>query len=179
MHKCRSYGPDILNLWPFYHLTFKCDIDLQTTWTNISNGTSTPHGEQLCQIILKSMYKGRSYGQDKLNLWPLYHLTVKCELDLQPNWTNVSNSTSTPQGEQLCQTILKFMHKCRSYRPDYLYKLSLWPFYHLTLKCDLELQPAWTTVSNGTSTYQGEYLYQIVLKSMHKYKSYGPGKLNL
>ena len=31
--------------------------------------------ELLCQIILKSMHKRTSYGQDKLNLWPFYHLT--------------------------------------------------------------------------------------------------------
>ena len=41
--------------WPFYHLTFKCDLDIQLTWTNVSN-------EQLCQIILKPMRKCRSYG---------------------------------------------------------------------------------------------------------------------
>ena len=29
MHKCTSYVPDKLNLLPFYHLTFKCDLDLQ------------------------------------------------------------------------------------------------------------------------------------------------------
>ena len=34
MNKFISYGPDKLNLWPFYHLTFKCDLDLQPTWTN-------------------------------------------------------------------------------------------------------------------------------------------------
>ena len=26
-HKCRSYGPSKLNLWSFYNLTFKCDLD--------------------------------------------------------------------------------------------------------------------------------------------------------
>ena len=31
MHNCRSYGPDKLDLWPFCHLTFKCDLDLQPT----------------------------------------------------------------------------------------------------------------------------------------------------
>ena len=31
MHKCTSYVPDKLNLRPFYHLTFKCDLDLQPT----------------------------------------------------------------------------------------------------------------------------------------------------
>ena len=38
--------------------------------------------------------------------------------DLQPTWKDVSNDTSTPQGEQLCQSILKFMHKCRINCPD-------------------------------------------------------------
>ena len=33
MNKYTSYGPDKLNLWPFYHLTFKCNLDLQPTWT--------------------------------------------------------------------------------------------------------------------------------------------------
>ena len=59
----------------------------------------------------------------------LYHLTVKCNLGLQSIWTNVSNGTSTPQGEQLCQIIFKSMQTCRSYVPD---KLILWPFHHLT-----------------------------------------------
>ena len=31
---------------------------------------------------------------------------------------NSSNSTSMPQGQQLCQTILKSMHKCTGYDPD-------------------------------------------------------------
>ena len=43
--KLRSYGPD-------KNLTFKCEIDLGSTWTNVSNGKSTRDGEQLCQIII-------------------------------------------------------------------------------------------------------------------------------
>ena len=169
MHKCRSYGPDKPNLWPFYHLTCKCDLDLQPTWTNVSNGTSIPQGEQLCHI-LKSMHKCRSYGPDKLNLWPFYHLTWKCDLDLQLSRTNVSN-------EQLCQIILKSMHKCRSHGPD---KLNLRPFYHLTFKWDLGLQPNWTNASNGTPILQGKQMCHIFfLKPMHKCRSYGPAKLRL
>ena len=103
-----GYGPDKLNLWPFYHLIFKCDLDLLSSWTNVSNGTATPQGEQLYQIILKSMHKCRSYGLDNISLWPFYLLTFKCDLDLQPNWTNVLNGTSC-QVEQLCQIILKSM----------------------------------------------------------------------
>ena len=101
MHKFTSYGPDKLNLWPFYHLTFKCDLDLQPTWTNVSNGTSPPRGQQLCKIILKSMHKCTSYGLDKLNLWPFWILFDPSDLDLKPTWKNYSNGTSPPWGQQL------------------------------------------------------------------------------
>ena len=50
-------------------------------------------------------------------------MTFKCDLDLQPTSTIVSN-------ELLCQIILKSTHKCRIYGPD---KLNLWSFYHSTL----------------------------------------------
>ena len=157
----------------FYYLTFKSDLHLQPTWTNVSNGTTTPW-EQLRQINLKSMHKCRSYGLEKLILWPFYHLTFKWDLDLQHTWINTSNDTSS-QGEQLCQIILKSMHKCRSYGPD---KLNLWPFYHLTFKCDLDFQPTWTNVSMGLLLLK-ENNVPNYLKSMHKCRSYGPDKLNL
>ena len=82
--------------------------------------TCTPQGEQLCQIILKTMHKWRSYGPDKLNLWPFSHLTFKCDLDLQPTGTNLSKDTATPHGKQLWQLILISMHECKSYGPDKL-----------------------------------------------------------
>ena len=37
------------------------------TLTNVSNGTSSLQGGQLCQIILKNMHKCRKYGPYKLN----------------------------------------------------------------------------------------------------------------
>ena len=46
-----------------YHLTFKCDLDLQPTQTNVSHGTTTPQGEHLSKIILRSMHKCRSKAQ--------------------------------------------------------------------------------------------------------------------
>ena len=63
MHKCTSYGPDKLNIRPFWPLFDPCDFDLQPTWKNVSNGTSPPRGQQLCKIILKSMHKCTSYGR--------------------------------------------------------------------------------------------------------------------
>ena len=61
-----------------YPLTFRYDLDLQPTWTNVSN-------VQLCQSILESIQKCRRYGSDKLNLLPLYRLTFNCDIDIQPN----------------------------------------------------------------------------------------------
>ena len=85
MHECTSYGPDNLNLRPFYNLTFVCDLDRQPIQTNVSNGTTTPHGEHLRKIILKFMHKCRSYyGQGNFNSTPFYNLTVVCDLDCQP-----------------------------------------------------------------------------------------------
>ena len=117
--------------------TFNCDLDLQLTWTNVSDGTSTPQEEQLCQLSLKCSHKCWSNGLDKLNLWPFYCPTFNCDLALQLTWTNVSDGTSTSRGEQLCQISLKYSHKCRINGSD---KLNLWPFYFLTFNCDLDLQ---------------------------------------
>ena len=98
MHKCTSYGlaTGQALFMTIYHLTFMCDLDLQTYLNNVSNSTSTFWEQQLCQIILKFKHKCTSYGLDKVYLWYFKHLTFKCDLDLQPNWTNVSNDTSTP-----------------------------------------------------------------------------------
>ena len=131
-----------------------------TTWTNVSNGISTLHWEHLCHIILKSMHNCRSYGSNKLHLWP-YSLIFKFDLDLQNTWTNFSNGISNPQGEQLCKIILKSMHKCRSDGPD---TLNLCPIYHLTFKYDLDLQPTWKNVSTDTSSHHRQQLRQIILK---------------
>ena len=147
--------------WPFYCLTFKCDLDLQLTWTNLSN-------EKMFQIILKSMHKCRSYGQYKLNLWPLYYnLTFKWDLDLQLTLTNVSNGTSTPQGEQLCQIILKFMHKCTCYI------LDIWPS-SVNLTFNLPEQ-----MFHWHFYFSRKQLCQMILKFMHKCTIYGPEKLSL
>ena len=151
----------------FFYLTFMCDLDFQPAQTNVSNGTTTPQGEHLYKIIFKSVHKCRSYGPDKLNLLPLYHLTFKCDLDFQPIGTDVSNGTSTPPGEQLCQIILKSIHKCRSY--------DLNKLIYVTFKCDLDFEPT-KNGSNDTSPPQVQQLREIILKSVHKCRDYDPDK---
>ena len=97
------------------HLAFKCDLDLQPTLKmfNMTLRTSC-QGEQLCQIIFKSMFKHVSYSPDKLNVWPFHNLIFNCDLDIHIS-EHVSNGTSTLQGQQLSQIILKSMHQCTSY----------------------------------------------------------------
>ena len=78
--------------------------------------------------------------------------------------------------QQLCKIILISMHKCTTYGLD---KLNLWPFWPLFDPYDLDLQPTWKNVSNGTSPSRGQQLCKIILKSMHKCTSYGPDKFNI
>ena len=111
-HKYRNLAP---TSWIYDHF-----IIWPSSTTLTFNLPKQVSNEQLCQIILKSMQKCRSCGPNKLNLWSFYHLTSKCELDQQPTWANASNGTSTHQGKQTCQIILKFMHKSRNYGPDEL-----------------------------------------------------------
>ena len=114
MHKCRGYGLDKPNLWPFYHSIFKCDLDRQSTWTNISNGTATTQEKLLYQIILKSMLKVEVMARtssiyDHFIIWPS---SVTLTFNMPEQMFQMTQ-------EQLCQ-ILKSMHKCRSYGPDKL-----------------------------------------------------------
>ena len=87
MHKCRSYGPEKLSLRPFNNSTFKFDRNLQPInlpQQMFQMALLLLKGEQLCQIIFKSMHKCISNGPDKLKLRPFYHLIFKCDLNLQP-----------------------------------------------------------------------------------------------
>ena len=97
-------------------------------------------GNNCAKLFLKSMHKCTSYGLDKLSIWPVWPLFDPCDLDLQDNWKSVSNGTSPLLGQQLCQIVLKSMHKCTSYAPEKL-NTCIWPFWPLFDPCDLDLQP--------------------------------------
>ena len=63
---------------------------------------------QLCQIILKSIRKYRSYGPDKLNLWPLQVWPwPSIYLNRCFKWDFSSSRTTT------VPIILESMHKCK------------------------------------------------------------------
>ena len=155
MHKYRSYGPDKLTLWPLQVWPWPS--------TYLKQDLSQGQDDNYAKLLYNPCINVEVISQ-QAQLWPFYYMTIKCDLDLQPTSTNVSNGNSTPQ-EQLCQIILKFVHKCRSNGPD---KLNLWSFAH----------QVWPWPSNLP-----EKMFQMALlllkKSMHKYRSYGPYKLTL
>ena len=49
------------------YLTLKCELDLNSSCANVSNGTHTDRAEQLFQIFSNSMHNYRSNSLDKLN----------------------------------------------------------------------------------------------------------------
>ena len=147
----------------FYHLTFKCDLELQPTWTKISGGTSTPLGQQLCHNILKSMRKCTTYGPDKLSLWPFIIWLSSGTLTFNLPEQMFQMEYLLLKDNDFVKFILKSMHKCTSYD-----KLNLWQFYHLTVKCDLKLQPTWTKISSGTCTYTPRVNYFEIHAWMYK-----------
>ena len=61
---------------------------------NVSNGTSPPQGQHLCQIVLKTMYYCTSYGPDstkikppKTTLWPApQHTIMKTPNSVAEKW---------------------------------------------------------------------------------------------
>ena len=88
-----------INFRPFYCLTFKCDLVHQPTWKNVSNGTSIPQGEQLCQILWKCRLKCWINDPDKSRR--MHTLTHACTLHTRMyhiHWTEVVTMMSrSPQ----------------------------------------------------------------------------------
>ena len=89
--------------------------------------------------ILVSVGGGCSSSIHVYDHFDLYLTPVTLTFNLPKN---VSNGTSPPQGQQLCQIVLKSMHYCTSYVPDKsgrLNKLSVDNHYSY-FKCDLKIK---------------------------------------
>ena len=157
MHKCRSYGLDKLSLWPFYHLAFKCDLDLQSTLTNVSNGTATPQGEQLCQIIWNSCINVEVMAQ-----------TSSTDDNFIISLSSVTSTFNLPeQMFQMALLLLKKNYVKLLWNPCINVEVMTWrSSIYVTFKCDLDIQPTWKMYSNGTAPPQGQQLGKIILKSM-------------
>ena len=108
---------------------------------NVSDGTS-PGGQQLSKIILKSMHKLTSYAPDKLNIWAFWPLFDPCDLDFQPTrkMSQMALLLLEDIHNNCAKLFLKSMHKCTSHGPV---KLNIWPFWPSFHLCDIDLQPTW------------------------------------
>jgi len=118
--KWHRYGPDKLIYGHFLPLTSKCDLDLGDIDVLLSRDTPSNDGEQMCQMILKSLNEQQSYGPDKLIYGHFWPLTSKCDLDLGDIDVILSRDTPSNHGEQMCQMILKSHNERHSYGPDKL-----------------------------------------------------------
>ena len=139
-------------LWPFNDLTFKCDLDLQSSGKNVSNRTLNRQGEQLCKLCINVQVMARkSSFYDNFIIW---HSSVTLTFNLPEQMFRIALYSSR---ETTVPNYLKYMHKERGYSPD---NLNLWLCYHLTFKSDLNLQRTWTNGSNNTFSHQGEQFRQ-------------------
>ena len=134
-----------------------CDLDLQPTWKNVSNSTSPPWGQQLCKIVLKSMHKNVQVMARTSSIYDhfdLYLTPMTLTFNLPENMFQMA--LLLLEDNNCAKLFLKSMLKCTSYGP---HKLNIWPFWPLFDLCDLDLQPTWKNVSNGTSPPGGQQLW--------------------
>lgn len=73
-----------------------------------SHDTPSHNGKQIYQVILKTHYKWQSYGPYKQIYSNFWHLTSKCDLDLEDIHTIPSHDTPSHDDEQMHQDILKY-----------------------------------------------------------------------
>ena len=102
---------EVMARTPFYHLTFKCDLDLQPIWTNVLNGISTCQGEKLCQIVLKSMHK----------------LEFMAQINLDGQMDACTMHTHTPNWN--CNNYVSFTARGldkKNYRYDHLHSIRIY-----------------------------------------------------
>jgi len=100
-----NYGPDKLIYGNFWPLNSKCDLDLGYDDVILSNDTPSNDGEQMCQMIFKSLNEQHGYGPDKLIYGHFRPLNSKCDLDLWDIDVILSRDTPSNDGEQMCQMI--------------------------------------------------------------------------
>ena len=118
LNPCINVDVMALTSWflTIYHLTFKCDLDLQAIFKMFQKALLLLEKNHCANLfwnpcINVEVMARTSSIYDPIILWPSWTWP-------STTWQNVSNGTSTPQGQQLCLIILNSVHKCRSYDPD-------------------------------------------------------------
>jgi len=72
--KIRLY---ITNVWVGHDFATRscCDLDIQGSYPNLACDTSSHYGDHICEIVLKSDFKSRSYGPSYGHEFGTYGLT--------------------------------------------------------------------------------------------------------
>ena len=162
---------------PFYHLTLKCDLDLQPTWTNIPNGTSTRQ-EQPCQIIYKIhaqtyVMARTSSLYDHFISWPS-SVTVTFNLPDQMFKIALLNLKENNCAKILWNPCINI--QAMTWTSSIYNRVMIWlSSVTLTVKVPEQM----FQMALLQCTFQGQRLCHIILKSineMHKCTSYGPDK---
>ena len=169
INKCTSYGPDKLNLWPFYHLTFNLREQMF----------------QIALLLLEDNNCAKLFWNPCTNV-PVMARTSSIYYHFDLYLTPMNFTFNLP--EKIFQMALLLLedNNCAKlfWNPCINVHViagtsSIWPFWLLFDPCDLDLQPTWKNVLNSNFPPWRQQLCKIILKSMHKCTSYGPDKLNI
>ena len=146
------------------YLTFKCDLDLQSTYTDVWMALLLLEDNNCAKLFWNPCINVPVMAQTSsiYDHFDLYLTPMTLTFNLREK--NNSYGICPPRGQQLCKIILISMQKCTSYGLD---KLNIWPFWPLFDPCDLDLQPTWKNVSNGTSPPRGQQLCKINFEKIH------------
>ena len=125
----------------------KCDLDLGDIDVIISRDTPSIDGEQMCQMIFKSLNEQHGYGPDKLIYGHFRPLNSKCDLDLGDIDVILLSATPSNDNEQICQMILKSHNERQSYSPDKLVPPSSQPAEIRQSNNQFFLRKTWLTKS--------------------------------
>ena len=136
------------NLWSGHSYGYVCSDNDRGDMT-LGQGHDTPlgHGQQLCEILSRSILAMRSYGPD---MDFVYVCTVTLTLEIWP-WVKVMT--------QLCEILSRSNLAVRSYGPDTDF------LYMCTVTLALEIWP-WVKVMTQ--------LCEILSRSNLAVRSYGP-----
>lgn len=107
-----------------------------------------------------------------INIFYIWQVTVTLTFEL---WTqSFTLDTQSYLDEQICHSISKSFHVCRSYGTDKVYHQHFWT---LTSDCVLDLWARDLGLARDTQSYLEKRICQIISKSFNARKGYGLDKV--
>jgi hypothetical protein len=103
-----------------FYLNFDPYVYLGCRDLNFTRDTPPHNSENLCQVILKSLYAYRNFALNKR-----FSMTSKSDIDLWPRGLVDAHNMASYFGEYLYEVSLESLHLCRRYALD-----RIFIFYH-------------------------------------------------